>query len=246
MTPVRKRARGGMTLMELTIALVITGLMVTAGGVTFRSIIDRQAALTHATAAVERAAALRDMLHSWLASGQVLITSGGVPQTGSRAGAQRGGSVSPSGSAFGPSTSAPSRASAGSPMGAPAGVTAAQAVGDELDFTTMAPNPADAPQARMRLFIDGDDDTPETGLTLEYQADTQTPLERMELEPAVDSMVVEFLDTRTNLWYPASEAATIQPRAMRLTLLSTAGSLPGILTLPMIVPMGQQSTRPGR
>lgn len=235
-----RRARLGMTLMELTIALVITGLMATAGAETFHSIIDRQEELVRATAATERAAALRETIHSWLVSGDVLISSGGIPQGGSRSPGS-GGAVGRSSTA-----AAQTQTPSGSPAGTSTGVTAAQAVGDELDFTTRAPNPADAPQARMRLFIDGDASTAETGLTLEYQASTQTPLQRMELEPAVDSMVVEYLDTRTNRWYPASEAATIRPRALRLTLLSTTDTLPGILTLPMIIPMGQQPTGPGR
>jgi type II secretory pathway pseudopilin PulG len=233
-----RRARLGMTLMELTIALVITGLMATAGAETFRSIIDRQEELVRATAATERAAALRETIHSWLVSGEVLISSGGAPQGASRS---PGG-----GGSMGRSSTTATQPQSGNATGTQQGVTAAQAVGDELDFTTRAPNPADAPQARMRLFIDGDESTAETGLTLEYQADTHTPLQRTELEPAVDSMVVEYLDTRTNRWYPASEAATIQPRAVRLTLLSTADTLPGILTLPMIIPMGQQPTGPGR
>lgn len=234
------RARRGMTLMELTIALVITGLMATAGAETFRSIISRQEELVRATRATERAAALRAMIHSWLVSGEVMISSGGVPQGGGRSGGL-GGAVGRS--ATSSATQTPGGGTAG---GTGQGVTAALAVGDELDFTTRAPNPADALQARMRLFIDGDPSTAETGLTLEYQASTQAPLERIELEPAVDSMVVEYLDTRTNLWYPASEAATIQPRALRLTLLSTTVALPGILTLPMIIPMGAQPTGPGR
>lgn len=236
-----KRVRRGMTLMELTIALVITGLMAAAGASTFATIIDHQRDIVRATASVERGAALRETIHSWLVSGNILISSGGLPQMGTRntgAAAGRGGSpalsplqtVTPGGSSTG---TAPT-------------ITAAQAIGDELDFTTTAPNPADAPQARMRLFIDGDVSSTETGLTLEYQASTQAPLQRIELEPSIDSMVVEYLDTRTNLWYPASEASTIQPRAMRLTLLSTTTLLPGIVTLPMIVPMGQQPAGLGR
>ncbi len=230
--------RRGMTLMELTIALVITGMMAAAGAATFSTIIDHQRDIARATAAVERGAALRETIHSWLVSGDILITSGALPPMGTRnsgATAGRGGSsplqtVTPGGSA---TSTTPS-------------ITAAQAVGDELDFTTTAPNPADAPQARMRLFVDGDASTAETGLTLEFQASTQAPLQRIELEPAIDSMVVEYLDTRTNLWYPAPEASTIQPRAMRLTLRSTTTALPGIVTLPMIVPMGQQPAGLGR
>ncbi len=236
------RARRGMTLMELTIALVITGLMAAAGASTFATIIDHQRDIVRATAATERAAALRGTIHSWLVSGNVLITSGGLPQMGAR---NSGAGGSTGASAIKPLQTVTPGATASSAATTPT-ITAAQAVGAEVDFTTTAPNPADAPQARMRLFIDGDASTTETGLTLEFQASTQAPLQRIELEPSIDSLDVEYLDTRTNLWYPASEASTIQPRALRLTLVSTTTPLPGILTLPMIIAMGTQPTRPGQ
>jgi prepilin-type N-terminal cleavage/methylation domain-containing protein len=235
-------ARRGMTLMELTIALVITGLMAAVGASAFETIIDHQRDIVRATAATERAAALRETIHSWLISGNVLVTSGGLPQMGVRS---SGPSAGRSGSAMSSLQTVTPGATASSATSTPT-ITAAQAAGPEVDFTTTAPNPADAPQARMRLFIDGDPGTTETGLTLEFQASTQAPLQRIELEPTIDSLDVEYLDTRTNLWYPASEASTIQPRALRLTLLSTTTSLPGILTLPMIIAMGQQPTRPGQ
>ncbi len=235
------RARRGMTLMELTIALVITGMMAAAGASTFSTIIDHQRDIVRATASVERGAALRETIHSWLVSGNVLITSGGLPQMGSRTAGPSGGAGGASSMSALQTVTPGSSATTTTPT-----ITAAQAVGDELDFTTTAPNPANAPQARMRLFVDGDPSTTETGLTLEYQASTQAPLQRIEVEPAIDSMVVEYLDTRTNLWYPASEASTIQPRALRLTLLSTTTLLPGLVTLPMIVAMGQQPAGLGR
>ncbi|MGH7669473.1 MAG: pilus assembly FimT family protein [Gemmatimonadaceae bacterium] len=193
------RARQGMTLMELTIALVITGLMAAIGASTFATIIDQQGDIVRATAATERAAALRGTIHSWLVSGNVLITSGGLPQMGVRSTGSSAGRSAPAVSSL--RTVTPG-ATASSATTAPT-ITAAQAVGPEVDFTTTAPNPADAPQARMRLFIDGDPGTTETGLTLEFQASTQAPLQRIELEPDIDSLDVEYLDTRTNMWYPA-------------------------------------------
>jgi hypothetical protein len=119
------------------------------------------------------------------------------------------------------------------------GITAAVAAGDEITFVTTAPNLADAPSVRMRLFVDGDASTPETGLTLEYQASTATPLQRVQLEPSIGVLKVEFLDQRTNQWYESTQAAAITPIAVKLTMQPyDGGRLPGILELPLIFPMG--------
>ena len=91
----------------------------------------------------------------------------------------------------------------------------------------------------MRFFVDGDAGTLERGLTVEYQSSNLSPLQRMQLEPAVGVLKVEFLDQRTNRWRPASEAATIQPIAVRVSMLPPEhGTLPAILQLPIIVRMG--------
>jgi hypothetical protein len=119
-------------------------------------------------------------------------------------------------------------------------ISAAVAAGDEVTFVTTAPNPANAPSVRMRLFVDGDSNTPETGLTLEYQASNSTPLRRIQLEPTIGVLKVEFLDQRTNRWLESTQAAAFTPIAVRISMQPyDGGSLPGILQLPMIFPMGQ-------
>jgi hypothetical protein len=118
-------------------------------------------------------------------------------------------------------------------------ITAAVAGGDEITFVTTAPTLADAPSVRMRLFIDADASTPETGLTLEYQASTATPLQRIQLEGSIGVLKVEFLDQRTNQWFESNQAAAITPIAVRLSMQPyDGGHLPGILQLPLIFPMG--------
>ena len=221
--------------MELVIALVITGMMAVMGTATLGSIIDDRRAILSGTGGIERASALRDQLRSWLLSGSVQIVTGGAS-----AGLGRGGA-----SLAAPSIAAPAR-SAGTSTGgtamngatAPA-ITSAVAGGDEIMFVTTADNPAHSPSARMRLFIDADASTPETGLTLEYQASTATPLQRMELEPTIGVLKVEFLDQRTNQWFESTQAASITPIAVRLSMQPyDGGRLPGILQLPLIFPMG--------
>jgi Tfp pilus assembly protein PilE len=224
MTPIVMRPRLGMTLMELVIGLAITGMMAAAGAGAFSSIIDHRRVIREASASIERAAALREMIHSWLVVGNVQIQQGGGPRGLTRAIA----------SAARPSTGSGNNVAA---------VSAAQAAGDEVSFTTTALNPSLLAAVRIRLYIDGDENTPEKGLTIEYQPNLQMPLVRKMLDSTIDTLKVEFLDTRTGRWFRASEAATVRPRAVRLTLLGGEhGRLPPILSLPMIFPIGAPST----
>ncbi len=222
------RARRGMTLMELVIGLAITGMMATAGAAAFGAIIDHRRVLNTATVSTERAAAMREMLRSWIYGGTIQIQQGGGPR-----GLTRGA----------PTTSSASTASNG--MNA-SSVSAAQAIGDEVSFTTQALNPSLLPNVRIRLYIDGDDNTPEKGLTIEYQPNLQMPIVRRMLDSSIDTLHVDFLDTRTNRWYAASQAATITPRAVRLTLVSGVAKMPPILSLPMIFPIGNQAANSGQ
>jgi type II secretory pathway pseudopilin PulG len=214
-----------MTLMELLVALAITGMMAAMGAATFSSIIDHRRVILASTGELERASALRDQIRTWMLSGTVQLVTGGATRGLGRAGA----------AAAAPTIAAP-LVSSGMPGSA---ITAAVAAGDEITFVTTAPNPANAPSVRMRLFVDGDAGTPETGLTLEYQPSTATPLQRIQLEGSIGVLKVEFLDQRTNQWYESTQAAAITPIAVRLSMQPyDGGHLPGILQLPLIFPMG--------
>jgi prepilin-type N-terminal cleavage/methylation domain-containing protein len=217
------RPRRGMTLMELLVAIAITGMMTAAGVGTFAAVIDHRQSLTASTARIERAAALREELDTWISGGTVAIQQGGGP---------RGRS----------SARSVARLRTSSMMGGTApSATASAAVSDpdaELTITTNALTPTLAPSARVRVYIDTDGSTPETGLAVEIQGNQQTPLVRQELDSTVTGMLVEFLDQRTHRWVRASEGATITPMAVRITL-SGAGdpardSLPAILRVPIV------------
>ncbi len=62
------RTRAGMTLMELVIALLITGMIAAIGAGAFSSVLDHRAATRLATNEVTSAAATRALLASWLSS----------------------------------------------------------------------------------------------------------------------------------------------------------------------------------
>ena len=222
------RRRRGMTLMELVIGLAITGMMAAAGAGAFSSIIAHRRVIRDASVDIERAAAFREMLETWINAGTVQIQRGGGPR-----GLTRGvGAALPTGGRGGITSNT-------------AAVSAATAIGDEITFTTTALNPAFTANARIRLYIDGDDNTPERGLTMEYQPNLQQPLVRKMLDSTIDTLKVEYLDPRTDKWIRASEAATIATQtAVRVTLLpGDKHAIPAILQVPMIFMIGAQNGR---
>lgn len=214
--------RRGMTLMELMVAVSITGMMTAAGYGAFASIIDHRRALRDATVRLERAAALRETIDGWLATGRIVQQLGGVPGGGANGGRT---STNPGPDMIGQQSNVASSA-----------VSAGQ--DEEVSFTTTALTPALAPNTRVRLYIDADENTPERGLAIEYQTGTLAQMRRMELDSTITEMTVEFLDNATQQWNRPSEGLGRQRAAVRLTFasgtLTTADSLPSILRLPIV------------
>src|SRR6185369_9108678 len=145
--------------------LAITGMMATAGAVAFGAIIDHRRVVRTASVTTERAAALRDMLRGWINAGSIQIQQGGGPRGLTRGAPVAGGGRGGQAGSFGGSMNM-------------ANVSAAQASGDELTFTTSEINPSLLPNVRIRLYVDADANTPEKGLTIEYQPNLQMPLVR--------------------------------------------------------------------
>ena len=69
--------RRGLTLIELVVALTITGLTMAAGYGALGSVIDHRHQVEQVAAAVQGAAAERDMLVSWLAGAHLTVEEGG-------------------------------------------------------------------------------------------------------------------------------------------------------------------------
>ena len=218
-----------MTLMELVIGLAITGMMAAAGAGAFSSIIAHRRIIRDASLDTERAAAFREMLETWINAGTVQIQRGGGPRGLTRA----------------VEAALPTAGGRGGITSNTAAVSAATAIGDEITFTTTALNPAFTANVRIRLYIDGDANTPERGLTMEYQPNLQQPLVRKMLDSTIDTLKVEYLDPRTDKWIRASEAATIATQtAVRVTLLpGDKHAIPAILQVPMIFMIGAQNGR---
>jgi hypothetical protein len=179
----------------------------------------------------ERGAALRETIRSWLVAGQIRIIIGGGPR-----GLNRAGAAAPAVGA---------RTSTGNSMAA---VTPAMAGGDELRFTTPAVTPSPVPNVAMRLYIDADVNTPEKGLTLEYQPNLQQGLVRQMLDSLVDTLKVEYLDARTQRWFPSTEAATlVGVRAVRVWMIQNPAAPPSpLLGVPMMFSQGFTTTNTNR
>lgn len=216
-------ARRGMTLMELVVAIALTGMMAAAGAATFASIIDHRRVIRESTVETERAAALREMVRTWIVSSSIQIQQGGGPRGMATARRQNNASL------------------------ITGGVTAAAQTGDELTFTTSAMTPTPSANTRVRMFVDNDPNTTEQGLAIEYQGGNATPLRRMQLDSTIALLTVEYLDNRTGRWYPAAQAATIRPIAMRFAFSAAEGdSIPRLLQLPFMVRMGDVQQQRGR
>jgi prepilin-type N-terminal cleavage/methylation domain-containing protein len=231
----KAKRRAGMTLMELVIALAILAMLAAAGGVAFSTIIDRQETIRTASAEVERAAALRETIRQWILQGEIFIQRGGLPR-GARAAQQA--PLFTAGNGGGGLTMLNQ------------GVTAAASTGAELTVVTNAPNPLMAAAVRVRLFVDADPLTPETGLTMEFQSSSTNAsvgLQRKQLDPDIADLVIEFLDSRTNLWYPSTQAATINGYALRISMVPAEGkTIARVLQLPLTIVYGEPPTLAGQ
>lgn len=205
--------------MELVIGLAITGMMAAAGVGAFASIIDHRKTIRESSVATERGSALRETIRSWIIAGTIQIQIGGGPRGLTR----------------GVGAATPSRGASST-----AAVSAAQALGDEITFTTQAVNPSLLANVRMRLYIDADANTPEHGLCIEYQPNATQPLVRKMLDSTIDTLHVEFLDGMTHRWFAASQAATLASvLAVRVWMVAdpTAHASP-LLGVPMIFTSG--------
>jgi prepilin-type N-terminal cleavage/methylation domain-containing protein len=226
------RARSGMTLLELVIAIAILAIMATAGGAAFVNIIDRQETIRTASAEVERAAALRETIRQWVLQGDILIQR----TTGPRGAVQT--------ATLGRTSTSIRSVSGNAATAQPPGVTAAASTGSELTVTTQAPNPLGTADARIRLFVDADESTPERGLTMEYQGGqggNTTPLYRRQLDESVGEITVEFYDPRTNRWSASTQfGGTQTPIALRLTMIPAEGkSIARMLQVPLTIVFGE-------
>ncbi len=114
------------------------------------------------------------------------------------------------------------------------GVTEAGEHDDELAWTTLAPSPFNAGQARVRLFVDRDSTTGERGLVAELSGPGGLSPRRVELAPQAEGMDVRFrLASAGGAWTPSWGSEAQLPDAVEVRL--AGDGLPGLLRAPIVV-----------
>lgn len=215
------RSRRGTTVLELVVALLVTGVMATAGARAFEQVISRRAQVLDVTSSTERDSALRALLHEWIDTGatdptfvtatfeQLMRQSRDVPR------AVRDQ--------------------------IPALRRIAYSESDALYFTTTVVPASDAPTVRVRLYVDDDPDTAERGLSFEYQRGAgQTP-ERVELDPEVRRLRVTYLDATTRQWRSLLQLGSATAIAARVELGDYDPTRSRLLALPLTFPITPHS-----
>jgi prepilin-type N-terminal cleavage/methylation domain-containing protein len=222
MTRERRGGRGGFTLLETAVTIIIMGVVVAIGYTTFITLIDRRTQIRAAVEETERAAALRAMLEDWFARSYLQGPQGRVnPGTGDVT-TQEKDMVSFSTRAMTPS----------------------------LGLATMMllyidDNPSTPEHGLTVRYYGYGLDAP-SWLTFSNTANLQTQdtqLRRVsqaptarQLDDRVVGLKVEYLDRRTNRWLGTRDAASIQPVAARVTLEGSPDApLPPLLQLPFII-----------
>ncbi len=112
---------------------------------------------------------------------------------------------------------------------------------DELTFLTTARAPLDAPETIVRLYVDRNPRTAEQGLVAALMEWRGSKARVVELDSAVGGLdvayVTQVLVVRGRL--PSWISSTMLPAAVELRFLPRArDSLPRLLQLPLLVPLG--------
>lgn len=211
------RARRGTTVLELVVALLVTGVVATVGARAFEQVIARRSQVLDVTSRTERDSALRALLREWIDSGALDPTFAVVTMETLM------------------------RQSREVPRALrdqiPALRRIAYSESDALYFTTTVVTAADAPTVRVRLYVDDDPDTPERGLSFEYQRGSSQPPTRIELDPTVRRLQVTYLDATTRQWRTLLQLGSATALAARVQLGADDPARSRLLSLPLTFPI---------
>ena len=210
----RVTARRGFTLLELVVALAVTGLVTTAGysAVALLSRDSRRA--DDAVRETAQAAAVRRTLAAWIAGARLTIEEDEVLFRG------LDGELA-------------SDARAREPR-----------ADDELSFLTTAATGAEPGETLVRLFVDRDPRTAERGLVAALQPWRGWPVgmpTRVQLSAAAHGLEIAYLSglAEERRWLPSWISGTVLPAAVSVTIVGD--TLPALLARPLIVPLGSGS-----
>lgn len=223
MTRARRGGRGGFTLLETAVTIIVMGVVVAVGYGAFVTLIDRRMQIRAAVEETERAAALRAMLEDWFSRSYLQSPQGQVnPGTGDV------------------TTQDKDQLS-----------FVTRAMTPSLGLATVMilyidDNPSTPEHGLTVRYLGYGPSTGAPWLSFSNMQNiqtqdtqlrrvSQTPTAR-QLDSRVVGLKVEYLDRRTNRWLGTRDATSIQPVAARITLEGTPDApLPPLLQLPFII-----------
>lgn len=207
--------RRGTTLLELVVALAVTGVVALVGASTFETLIDRRETVRRATIATGREGAQRALVREWVQNGSIESPAAVVATR--RALAARA-----------------------SRLRVPEAVDTrfARTASPDFNVVTSALTPLAMRDVFVRLYVDDDPDTPERGLSAEYRQYVGGPVVRQELDALVTTLEIEWLDAVTRRWTPPDAVRSMAVLAARLTFGGDPAA-PRLRALPLTVVLAQ-------
>ncbi|MEN8375754.1 MAG: prepilin-type N-terminal cleavage/methylation domain-containing protein [Gemmatimonadota bacterium] len=111
---------------------------------------------------------------------------------------------------------------------------------DQIRFDVAAAEPYTSVETAVRLFIDRNDSTPETGLVAELATRPEVEPLRISIAPSAISLDVEYLppDPRAGVWLRGWISTVQLPGAARLTIEAKESDETPLLGLPVLVALG--------
>jgi hypothetical protein len=112
---------------------------------------------------------------------------------------------------------------------------------DALTFVTNAPTPIGSNETLVRVYIDRDEKTPETGLTVALSDRKGGATRRLEVDARATGLDIRYLSGLfgKRAWLASWVSTTVLPSAVRLTASAEpADSLPSLLRPAIVVPLG--------
>ncbi len=204
-----RRSTAGMTLLEVVVGLMITGVAVTAGYGALASVLDQRDRAEQVLIRTLEAANIRRELRSWLTGARLTIEEDGPGVRG-----------------------------LDGVWDDPAGSRSSRVPDDALTILTTAPTPLEANDVVLTLFVDRDSLTSLTGLVVHLTAWRGREETVVEVDPRVTGLEIRYFSAPfgDRGWLPSWISRSLLPSGIEVTL--SGDSLPPLLTLPMLVPVG--------
>ncbi len=201
--------RRGMTLIELMVGIVITGIATAAGYAAFSSILDNRERAKVSTTEVQKAASMRLLLASWFANSRIVRDSGTTVPTTTGIGATE------------PSDEVKFITTAPTPLGSQS--TQVWMYIDRDPFT---------PESGLVAELTSLNQAVDSILMIVVS-------KKVELSPEVQGLEVLLLDPTTRLWVSRFDIGTAVPLGLQVVLHPAwRDSLPPLLRIPFVYPLG--------